>query len=199
MKRTKLLLAALLLSSTLLLITSQTVRAFSLNDVVDNVKTFLNQQDDKNVKSKAFTIKSDIVLATGGDEKKNNEIDAGDVVRFTYTLINTTGQNYSFGTLKTNIDSRQISSVHNIHGATGIINDEKTIEIPYVRLNPGQTLIISFDALIKYFQEDKIITTEAEFIDTDKKSIAKSERSETVAKKLSVQEVEERGISLKKQ
>ena len=60
-------------------------------------------------------------------------------------------------------------------------------------------LIISFDALINYFQEDKIIATEAEFVSSDNKFIAKSTRSEISAKKLTAKEVEEQGVSIKKQ
>lgn len=165
---------------------------------VDGVKNLFTKTEDNNVKNKEFTIDSDISLVPGGDENNNGQIDAGDMVRFTYTLKNTTESNYSFATLKTNIDSKQVSFIHNIHGATGIVNDGKTVEIPHVRLNLGETFFISFDALINSFQEDKTIATEAELISSDKKTVAKSLRKAIEAKKLNVDEIEKRGLSIRK-
>lgn len=197
MKNNKLKLAALTLLLTLafyFLFSTPTQAS-----IIDNIKSIFSKKEDNNVKNKDFTIDSQIELAPEGDENKDGEIDAGDIVRFTYTLKNITESNYSFATLKTNIDSKQVSFIHNIHGATGIVNDGKTVEIPYVRLNSGETLVINFDALINYFQEDKVIATEAEFVSFNKESIAKSARNEISAKKLTAKEVEERGISIKKQ
>jgi len=172
--------------------------AFSIQNITDSIKGLFGSKDTPQT-NKTLTINSSITLVENSDINKNGQIDAGDIVHFAYTLKNTTESNYSFATLQTNIDSKQVSFIHNIHGATGIVNDGKTIEIPHVRLNSGEMLIISFDALINYFQEDKIIATEAEFVSSDNKFIAKSTRSEISAKKLTAKEVEEQGVSIKKQ
>ncbi|MBI2612076.1 hypothetical protein HYW54_05050 [Candidatus Gottesmanbacteria bacterium] len=166
--------------------------------ILDNFKNFFNQGEDKNVKNKEFTIDSQIELVPEGDEDKDGEIDAGDIIRFTYTLRNTTDQKYSFATLKTNIDRKLINHIHNIRGSTGIIETDNTVSIPNFRIGSNEQRVISFDAIINYYQEDKVITTEPEFISFEKKSLAKSLRKEIKATKLSAEEVYKRGFAIKK-
>lgn len=150
--------------------------------LLDNLRNLLNQED-KSVKNKEFTVESDISLAPEGDGNKNGEIDAGDIVRFTYTLKNITDKKYSFGTLKTNIDRTQFNFFHNVRGITNLVDDGKTIIIAHARVNAGETLIISFDARTLYGDDDKQISTEAEFYDSDSKQIAKSAKVEKSVKK----------------
>ena len=158
----------------------------------DGVRSVLSKEEDKNVKNKEFTIESSIELAPDGDDNKNRQIDAGDIVRFTYTIINTTDQAYSYATLKTNIDRKQLNFIHNVFGTTGLSDLDDTIIIPNIRVNAREQKVISFDARINYFQEDKIIATESEFVNVDKKSIKKSLRKEIQAKKLTAEEVKKR-------
>jgi len=169
-----------------LFISSTSVQA----SILDNIKDFFNQGEDKNVKNKEFTVESSIELAPDGDDNKNNEIDAGDIIRFTYTITNTTDQAYSYATLKTNIDRKQLNFIHNVQGTSGITDDGETVTIPNVRLEPLQTLVVSFDARINYYQdEDKTIITEAEFVDDKKNSIAKSSIKQIKAKKINVEKI----------
>jgi hypothetical protein len=163
------------------------VAIFSL-DVVKNV---LSKEEDKNVKNKEFTIEANIELAPG-DVNNNSQIDAGDIVRFTYTITNTTDQAYSYATLKTNVDRKQLNFIHNVSGTTGLSDLNDTITIPNIRVDAQEQREISFDARINYFQEDKIITTEPEFANVDKKSIKKSFRKEIQVKKLTAEEVKKR-------
>lgn len=180
--------------SLIFLLRAQTVHASVLDDFVnglkntvqggvDGVKNLFTQEEDKNVKNKEFTIESDMSLDPGGDVNKNNEIDAGDIVRFTYTLKNTTDKKYSFGTLKTNIDRKQFNFFHNVQGTTNLVDDDKTIEIANVGLNAGETVVISFDARTLYANDDKSISTEAEFLDADKKSVVKAMKQAKSVKK----------------
>jgi len=159
---------------------------------LDGVKSVLSKEEDKNVKTKEFTVESSIELTPDGDDNKNNEIDAGDIIRFTYTIINTTDQAYPYATLKTNVDRKQLNFIHNVSGATGLSDLDDTITIPNIRVSVQEQRVISFDARINYFQEDKIIATEPEFVNVDKKSIIKSLRKEIQAKKLTAQEVKKR-------
>ena len=179
MNKTKIVLFIFLLVFTFIALASSQIHG---------VKSLFNKDE----KSKEFTIESNIELAPDGDDNKNNEIDAGDIIRFTYTIINTTDQAYSFATLKTNIDRKQINFIHNLSGTTGVSDLDDTITIPNIRINAQEQRVISFDARINYFQEDKIVSTESEFVSFDKNSIAKSLRKEVKAKKLTSEEVKKR-------
>jgi predicted PurR-regulated permease PerM len=86
---------------TVLFVSSTSAQA----SIFDNIKDFFNQGEDKNVKNKEFTIEANIELAPDGDDNKNNEIDAGDIIRFTYIITNTTDEVYSYATLKTTLIS----------------------------------------------------------------------------------------------
>ena len=60
---------------------------------------------------------------------------------------------------------------------------DSTVTIPNLRINPGEKLLISFDARLNYFTDvEKTIFTEPEIITSDKKSLIKSERKEIKAK-----------------
>ncbi len=163
-----------------------TVHAFSLGDIVDNVKNFFTAKPPKEL-----TIDSKIELAPGGDINKNGQIDAGDIVRFTYIITNTTDENYSFATLKTNINRKQLNFIHNITGTASLDdNDGKTISIPNFRIGANQIATITFDARVNYYtNEDPIIATEAEFVSEEKKSIAKSLKKEIKAKRMNKENI----------
>lgn len=148
---------------------------------LDGVKNALSKEEVK----KEFTIESNITLAPDGDLDKNGQIDTGDIVRFTYTITNITDQDYSFATIKTNIDRKQLNFIHNVIGTASLDDDGKTIEIPNFRIAPNQTAAITFDARINYYtNEDPAIATEAELLGNDKKSIAKSSKKEIKAKRI---------------
>ncbi len=155
---------------------AKTTRALSLGDVVNGVKSFLSPQ------KKELKIDSGISLVPEGDVNKNGQIDAGDTVRFSYTLTNTTDQEYSFATIKTNINRKQINFIHNITGTASLDDDSKTIEIPNFRIAPNQIATITFDARVNYYtSEDPTIATVPEFFDNNKKSIVKSLKKEIKA------------------
>lgn len=158
---------------------NQSAYAFDFSDLFTDLKNFINHTGSK---PGNLTIDSEIALAPDGDINKNNEIDAGDIVRFTYTLRNTTNKSYSFGTLETNIERKQFNFFHNLIGANNLVDDNKTIKISNVRINPGEALIMSFDARTLYRENDIQISTEAEFIDSDHKSLIKSVKLEKLVK-----------------
>lgn len=166
----------LLITSAFLLLflvaSSQTTYAL-FEDVVEEVKEIFTGKEKK------FTVDSEIELVAEGDVEKNGQIDAGDIVRFTYTILNTTDKDYSFATLKTNIDRKQLNFIHNIYGATSLNDDGKTIEIPNFRIGANQTATIIFDARINYFSDqDPTLITEAEFVSEDLQTVAKSSKKE---------------------
>lgn len=169
----KLLITICLLSTSLLFVNPKQAQANIFDNIVNGVKDFFTPT------KKELKIDSNISLAPEGDVNKNGQIDAGDIVRFTYTLTNTTDQEYSFATLKTNIDRRQLNFIHNITGTASLDDDGKTIEIPNYRIAPNQIATITFDARINYYtSEDPTIATVPEFLDNNNKSIVKSLKKE---------------------
>ncbi|MBU3978751.1 hypothetical protein KJ980_07210 [Patescibacteria group bacterium] len=155
---------------------TKTTHAFSLGDVVNGVKSLISPA------KKELKIDSSITLVPEGDVNKNGQIDAGDTVRFTYTLTNTTDREYSFATLKTNINRKQLNFIHNITGTASLDDDGKTIEIPNFRIAPNQIAAITFDARVNYYtSEDPTIATVPEFFDNNNRSIVKSLKKEIKA------------------
>lgn len=184
-----------------LILSPKLAHAKFVDDFIGQVKDFINLGDDKNVNTKEIRVESDISLAPDGDMDKNGVVDAGDIVRFTYTLTNTTDTEYSFGTLKTHIDRKMLNFIHNVRGASGLIDENATIEIPNIVLSPHQMHVISFDARINYHKdEDKVISTDSELFTHDNKPLSKSQRKEVHAKKMSPEKIrseikEEKGKS----
>lgn len=88
-------------------------------------------------------------------------------------------------------------------GATGLTDDGNTITFRNLRVNPQGHQEISFYARVNYFEEDKMITTEPEFISLENKSISKSPHKEIKISKLTAQEIkkslENRGVVLRSQ
>lgn len=168
---------------------------------LNGVKNIFGKEEDKNVKSKDFAVESTITIVPDGDANKNNQIDAGDIVRFTYTIVNTTDKSYSYATLRTSIDRKQLNFIHSVRGATGLSDGDGTITFNNIRINSQEQRIISFDARINYFREDKQISTEPELVASDNKSVVKSLKKEVIAKKLSNEEIkkriEKRGTTIK--
>lgn len=162
------------------------------DDILNGVKNTVQGGVDKvsdlfngNAPRKELTIESKIELAPEGDINKNGQIEAGDIVRFTYVITNTTDKDHSLGTLKTNINRKQLNFIHNVTGTVSLNDDDKTITIPNFNIAANQVITITFDARLNYNTvEDPSIATEAEFIDTDKKSVAKSLRKEIRAKRI---------------
>lgn len=183
MKKAKLLFAvAPLFALLLFFVFSIPIQA----SILDDIKSNFSKKTDQGV----LSVESNISLAPGGDVEKDNEIDAGDIVRFTYTITNTTDQEYSYGTLKTNIDRKQLNFIHNIHGTSGLIDDNNTIEIPNLQIDTLESIVISFDARLNYYNEtSKTLSTEAELLGSDKKSVFKSERKQISTKKAESQEL----------
>lgn len=165
---------------------STTAKGFFLDPVIDGIKGLFDPHNEK----KIVTIEGAIALAPGGDVAGNGEIDAGDVVRFTYTLQNTTDKKYTFGTVKTNLQRSQLNFIHNVVGVTGLTENNDTIELPNMRLVAEQALTVSFDARINYYQnDDQTIATEPEFLDDKNNQVAKGERKEVKARKISADKI----------
>lgn len=175
------LLGIFVFSATVFLWYPKQAHANIFDAIVNGVKNILAPND-----SQKFTITSHIALAPDGDVNKNGQIDAGDTVRFTVTITNRGNKPYRFATVKTNINRKNISSLTNIHGATGIDDsDGKTIMIPNIRIEQNQVKVVSFDALINYFHNnDTAISIEPEFFSQEKTSIFKAVKEEVIAKKI---------------
>ena len=130
------------------------------------------------------TLSSNISPAPHSGANDNQKIDGGDTIRFTYNIQNNSNTQYSFLTLETNIPRNFLNFIHNITGTISMSDNGKTITFPNLRLNPGQTLTIHFDARVNYFSDaDKTIFTAPELKTKDRKSIVKSARKEVVARK----------------
>ncbi len=186
MRRLRISTPLFLLIISFFVVLSTQAQASFLNDTINGVKNIFIPE------KKELTIDSNISLAPEGDINKNGEIDAGDIVRFTYAITNTTDKEYSYSALKTGTDRKQLNFIHNVEGTTGILDDDKTLIFSNLRINPHEQLVISFDARLNYSQEDKTITTEPDFIGSDKNSIVKSIKKEIVSKKLGAEEIKKR-------
>lgn len=173
----------------LLLITPAVAKASLFDDFINEMNNKLQGGADR---VKVLSIESVIALAPDGDVDKNNEIDSGDIVRFSFVLTNTTDKVYSYATLKTNINRKQLNFIHSLRGATGLTDDKDTIEFRNIRIGPNEQRTISFDARVNYSEEDKIISSEPEFISSDSKPAGKFQKKEISAKKLSKEEIKKR-------
>ena len=131
-----------------------------------------------------LSLDSSITLAPDGDINKNGQIDGGDSLKFTYKLQNNTAVAYSFTSLSTNIPRDKIHFIHNVTGATSVNDSGKTITFPNLRINPGQTLEVSFEARVNYDPKtDVTIFTNPELKGSDNKLIINSARKELKVKK----------------
>ncbi len=142
-------------------------------------------KDILKINTNSFSISSNISLAPGGDENNNGKIDAGDIVRFTYIVNNPTKTLYPFATLKTRLNLSMLNYIHNVTGATGYTDSNNTIDFPNFRILPQQTQIVSFDARTMYYTDaDKTLTTQAEILTHDKKSLFKDSQTQKMIKKI---------------
>jgi len=156
----------------------------TVQDGVDNVKNLLG----KNTLGKNISIESKIELASGGDLNKNGEIDAGDIITFSYMITNPTKNVYKAATLKTNTNIKDVSGITNVRGALNLDSSKDTLSIPYLTINPGQVLVMSFDAQINFYKDaDHQISTEAELVDGNSVSLVKTQKEEVTAKKMDME------------
>jgi hypothetical protein len=184
-KRKIISLALLLLLPVVLfsLFYPQFVNANIFDDILSGARRFTI--GDK----KELTVEPTIALAPGGDVEKNGEIDAGDIVRFSFSIKNPTEKEYPFTTIDTKINRESINFIHNSHGTASIADDLKTIKIPNLRIHPGHEIVVSFDARINYSNEDQVISIEPELVDKDKKLIHKADKVTVKAIKLTEEKV----------
>lgn len=175
---TRALLLAATLFSVLFIVT--TLAPIAHANLIDQVKDFISPDE------KTTSVDSSISLAENGDFNNNQQIDSGDIVRFSYEIKNTSGKKYAYVTLKTNIVRDEINFIHNIYGVTGINDTDNALTFPNIRIEDQETIYISFDARINYFEkQDKILTTEPEIISFNKESLAKGLKKEMKIKNLS--------------
>ena len=167
-------------------LTTPKAEAFSFGDIINGIKNVFTSQSTPS--QNEFTVTSKIELAPGGDLNNNGQIDAGDTLRFSYTITNTTDTTYKFATLKTNINRNDINFIHNIQGALSLNDNGKTVTIPNLHVFPQQTLATSFDARIDYNSStDQVIKTQPEFITSDNKTVYKEQQEKQItAKKLGI-------------
>lgn len=179
------LLLLLLLISAGLFATPKAEASF-IDDAINGIKKLIfGEEKGKPV----VTVNSSISLAQGGDKNNNGSVDSGDIVTFTYIIVNPTDEEQSFGELKTGIDRSKINFIHNVHAVN--LNDENgTITFSNLRIPPNQTTILSFDARILYSEKDIDITTEAEYMNESEKQTSKAKKSHIKAIKLNLTQIE---------
>lgn len=116
----------------------------------------------------AMTVDSEITLASDGDVNNDGQVDAGDTVIFSYTIINENSKEFPLSVLKTNISRTRLNFIHDIRGTASLSDANGTIEIPNLFIGPNQRVMISFHARINYFQgDDQVIGTRPELIGRD--------------------------------
>lgn len=146
-------------------------KASLLDNIINGIKDFFTPNSTPSVTAQ---IDGQISLAENGDLNKNNQIDAGEIITFTFKITNTTDKAYEMATLRTNVAKGKINFIHNVQGATGIDTKTEYVEIPYVNIPPGQVREIKFDARINYFTDnDTSLSVEPELITSDKQTLLK--------------------------
>ena len=146
--------------------------------LLDSITDLLKKEPKKEI-----TLDSSISLTPDGDVNKNNEIDGGDIVRFTFILSNTTDKRFLYSTLYTGVDKKQLNFIHNIYGTTGLDEEEGVIILSNIRMESESVKTISFDARVNYSNEEQVLIVEPQLIDTDKKPLARSVKKEVTAKR----------------
>jgi hypothetical protein len=154
-----------------------------LGDLLDKAqKLFVPTQGED---TQSVSVTSQISLAPRGDINENGQVDAGDTLRFFYTLKNSTDVTYPFVTLETHVPRNQLNFIHNIVGASGITEKNSSIQIVNLVLLPHQSRNISFDARTNFITgADVLISTQAEVIASDHKPLANVEKKELRVKAL---------------
>lgn len=162
---------------TFFITTPPLVHASFLDDIFNGVKNLFSQPK--------LTIASSIALAPGGDLNKNGQIDSGDTVKFSYTVINPTKNTYQFSELKTNTDMKTINGITNVQGILSLDDNNGKITFPNINIAPNQVRKISFEARINFSKDsDLTVNTEPELADRNNNSIFKADKQEIVAKKM---------------
>ncbi|HSX09003.1 MAG TPA: hypothetical protein VLF93_02535 [Candidatus Saccharimonadales bacterium] len=157
------------------------VQAFSLGDVFNGIKNIFTTSANQH----SLTVSSKISLVSSGDLNHNGQIDAGDTVKFSYVITNTTDKSYKFVTLNTNINTKEINGVNEVQGVLSLNDDKDTITIPNLTIIPNQVRTISFDAQINFFKDSNpTIDTKPELDDQNNKSIAVGEAQTINANKM---------------
>lgn len=178
--------AILLLLTASFLLYPKPAHASILDTIVEKVMDILPGGDKKDKTKEEITMESKISLAPDGDIDKNNQIDAGDIVRFEYLITNNTNEDLTYATVETNVTRESINYIHNIYGVTGFDDDAKKITIKNLRVPKGLTVTIRFDARVNYFTDkDEAISTQPELLTKDKKSLVKIDKVSKEVKKIS--------------
>src|SRR5256885_10718471 len=114
-------------------------QAFSLGDIFDNIKNVFNSSSNQHT----LTVSSKVALVPGGDLNHNRQIDAGDTIRFSYTIANTTDKTYKSVTLNTNVDTKEINGITNTQGVLSLDEGKDTVTIPNLTVIPNQVRTMS--------------------------------------------------------
>lgn len=127
----------------------------------------------------SFIVHAQILLAPGGDANHNSQIDAGDTVVFSYEITNQTAGEFSSVFLKTNIPRARLNFIRDVRGTPSLSDRGGMVEIPNLHFGPNQTLTVSFQARINYFQGDGLtLSTQPELTAKNGSALAKSMKIE---------------------
>jgi len=184
-KRIRILVVLLLISifSISSLLFTSPAEASILDDIFNKAKEVLLGKPEK--ESRGIEISSSINLAPGGDVDNNGEVDSGDFVRFEYVITNNDDKEYSWLNLETNINRREINTISNFKGITGIEDSKDKLIIPNIRLYPKQTVKISFDAKVSYSTKKDIdLFTEPKIKEKAGNILTEDNRRQIKAKKI---------------
>lgn len=163
------------------LTSSPKVNAFSLGDIVNGIQNIFSATTQND----SLTVASKISLAPNGDINHNGQITSGDIVRFSYTIVNTTSNSYQFVMLKTNLDTKILNDISNVQGAANVDQNNTTIVIPNLTIGKNQMRKISFDAQINFNKDtDQTISTQPLLIDQNGTTIANGSTQSVTANKM---------------
>lgn len=129
----------------------------------------------ENLSSTGLTIDSSYSLTPDGDRDSNGVINAGDTVRFIFTVTNKSNQAARFNNLETGIPSKFAINTHNEQGFTGYVQNKETVTLANVVILPGQTQILKFDAQMPVSDRQFDLPLEPKLISNSGAVIVKSE------------------------
>lgn len=171
----------LLVIAILVMVSSRSAQALSISDIIDGIKNVFSQGSQNN----NLSVTSKITLVPEGDLNKNGQIDAGDTVRFTYTITNPTNNSYKQLDLKTSVDTKKLNGITNVQGVLSLDQNKDTVTIPYLTIDPNQVRTVSFDAKVNLYKDnDQSLGTVPELVAEGGISLLKAQKEEVKAHKL---------------
>ncbi len=164
-------------SAALVMITASffviSVKSFAEPDIkiVAAVQQGQIQAAPKALSKVGLQLKSNIELAEAGDYNGNGSIDSGEMVRYSFTLQNTSAQSSRSVTVDTGILKADVLGIQDITGVTGYVVQDGKVRLTNIVVEAGQTKAMSFKAYIVLTNTDRKLIYHPALIDATKAKV----------------------------